>query len=59
MAMAIIAGEMLPDHVGTALGDDQGGDVYFMVEVHYDNPEKLTCNDSHRFLNSVHIAGKC
>ena len=29
---------MLPEHVGFPLGDEHGGATYFLLEVHYDNP---------------------
>lgn len=32
-------GEMLPDHVGAVLGQKHGGATYFMIEMHYENPE--------------------
>ncbi|XP_068239142.1 DBH-like monooxygenase protein 1 isoform X1 [Palaemon carinicauda] len=31
-------GEMYPDHVGVPLGAEHGGATYFMLEIHYDNP---------------------
>ncbi|ODM90062.1 hypothetical protein Ocin01_16621, partial [Orchesella cincta] len=39
-------GEMLPDHVGSPLGEEHGGATYFMVEMHYENPGHLTTTDS-------------
>ncbi|CAL8093006.1 unnamed protein product [Orchesella dallaii] len=39
-------GEMLPDHVGSPLGEEHGGSTYFMFEIHYDNPELRTFRDS-------------
>ncbi|KAL7633131.1 UNVERIFIED_CONTAM: hypothetical protein RMT77_016501 [Armadillidium vulgare] len=32
-------GEFLPDHVGYPVGEDYGGATYFLLEIHYDNPE--------------------
>lgn len=32
-------GEMLPEHVGIPLGEEHGGASYFMLEIHYDNPD--------------------
>ncbi|XP_042889305.1 DBH-like monooxygenase protein 1 [Penaeus japonicus] len=31
-------GEMLPEHVGFPLHEEHGGATYFMMEMHYDNP---------------------
>nr|XP_027217094.1 DBH-like monooxygenase protein 1 [Penaeus vannamei] len=31
-------GEMFPDHVGVPLGEEHGGATYFMLEIHYNNP---------------------
>ncbi|ODN04440.1 hypothetical protein Ocin01_02222 [Orchesella cincta] len=39
-------GEMLPEHVGSALGEEHGGASYFMLETHYDNPELRTFRDN-------------
>ncbi|ODM95760.1 hypothetical protein Ocin01_10922 [Orchesella cincta] len=39
-------GEMLPPHVGALLGQEHGGATYFLVEMHYENPEGLTKTDS-------------
>ena len=30
---------MLPEHVGIPIGEENGGSKYFMLEIHYDNPE--------------------
>ena len=29
----------LPEHVGFPLGEQHGGSTYYLLEVHYDNPE--------------------
>lgn len=29
---------MFPDHVGVPLGEEHGGATYFMLEIHYNNP---------------------
>jgi len=42
----MFAGEMMPLHVGSPLGEIHGGATYFMFEVHYDNPGLETCNSS-------------
>lgn len=34
---------MIPDHVGAPLGQEHGGATYFMIEMHYENPEGRTC----------------
>jgi hypothetical protein len=34
---------MLPVHVGAPLGQEHGGSTYFMIEMHYENPEGRTC----------------
>jgi len=39
-------GEMLPEHVGATLGQEHGGATYFMIEMHYENPEGLTLHDN-------------
>ncbi|XP_068226831.1 DBH-like monooxygenase protein 1 isoform X1 [Palaemon carinicauda] len=31
-------GSFTPDHVGFPLGEEHGGSTYFMMEMHYDNP---------------------
>ncbi|XP_042889307.1 DBH-like monooxygenase protein 1 [Penaeus japonicus] len=31
-------GEVFPDHVGLPIGEEHGGATYFMMEMHYDNP---------------------
>ncbi|XP_042880997.1 uncharacterized protein LOC122258825 [Penaeus japonicus] len=31
-------GEMLPDHVGFPMGEEHGGSTYYLMEMHYDNP---------------------
>lgn len=31
-------GEMFPDHVGFPIGSKHGGSTYFLMEIHYDNP---------------------
>ncbi|KAK7085007.1 DBH-like monooxygenase protein 1 [Halocaridina rubra] len=31
-------GEMFPEHTGVPLGEEHGGASYFMLEIHYDNP---------------------
>ncbi|XP_047477058.1 DBH-like monooxygenase protein 1 [Penaeus chinensis] len=31
-------GEIMPDHVGFPLREEHGGATYFMMEMHYDNP---------------------
>ncbi|XP_050715576.1 uncharacterized protein LOC126998176 [Eriocheir sinensis] len=31
-------GEMFPEHTGTPMGEEHGGATYFMMEMHYDNP---------------------
>ncbi|XP_050714988.1 uncharacterized protein LOC126997820 [Eriocheir sinensis] len=31
-------GEMFPDHAGFPIGEEHGGATYFMMEMHYDNP---------------------
>ncbi|XP_068215999.1 DBH-like monooxygenase protein 1 [Palaemon carinicauda] len=31
-------GEMYPEHVGFPIGEEHGGFTYFMMEIHYDNP---------------------
>lgn len=31
-------GEMYPDHVGIPMGEEHGGATYFMLEIHYNNP---------------------
>jgi hypothetical protein len=36
-------GEMLPEHVGIPVGEQHNGATYFMLEMHYDNPERKTC----------------
>ena len=51
--MGIFAGEMFPEHVGATLGEEHGGTTYFMLEVHYDNPEKLSCNSSNYHVLSL------
>lgn len=33
---------MLPSHVGTPLGERWDGSTYFMLEIHYNNPQKVT-----------------
>ncbi|XP_042233945.1 DBH-like monooxygenase protein 1 isoform X2 [Homarus americanus] len=35
-------GEMYPEHVGVPLGEEHGGATYFMLEIHYDNPNLRT-----------------
>lgn len=35
-------GEMYPEHVGFPLGEKHGGATYFMLEIHYDNPNLRT-----------------
>jgi len=34
---------MFPNHTGMPLGEAHGGSTYFMIETHYDNPEKIAC----------------
>ncbi|KAK8384812.1 hypothetical protein O3P69_014395 [Scylla paramamosain] len=34
-------GEMLPPNVGIPLGEEHGGASYFMLEIHYDNPDLM------------------
>lgn len=29
---------MLPDHVGFPMGEAHGGSTYYLMEMHYDNP---------------------
>ncbi|XP_042880664.1 DBH-like monooxygenase protein 1 isoform X2 [Penaeus japonicus] len=31
-------GEMFPEHVGVPMGEEHGGATYFMLEIHYNNP---------------------
>ncbi|KAK4288778.1 hypothetical protein Pmani_038210, partial [Petrolisthes manimaculis] len=35
-------GEMYPDHVGIPMGEEHGGATYFMLEIHYNNPNLRT-----------------
>jgi len=39
----MLTGEMLPSHVGAPLGQEHGGGTYFMIEMHYENPEGRVC----------------
>ncbi|CAL8126013.1 unnamed protein product [Orchesella dallaii] len=39
-------GEMFPKHVGAPLGQPHGGATYFMIEMHYENPQGETKRDS-------------
>ncbi|ROT77268.1 dopamine beta hydroxylase [Penaeus vannamei] len=32
-------GEVLPDNAGFPIGEEHGGATYFMMEIHYDNPD--------------------
>ncbi|XP_018019970.1 DBH-like monooxygenase protein 1 [Hyalella azteca] len=34
-------GMMLPSHVGTPLGETYKGSTYYMLEIHYNNPQKV------------------
>lgn len=43
---------MLPDHVGSPLGENHGGATYFMLEIHYDNPELKTCKSLDTYLHT-------
>lgn len=36
---------MYPEHVGFPLGEEHGGATYFMLEIHYDNPNLRTGKD--------------
>ncbi|XP_047468421.1 uncharacterized protein LOC125024667 [Penaeus chinensis] len=33
-------GELMPENVGLPIGEEHGGATYFMMEIHYDNPDK-------------------
>uniref|UniRef100_A0A2P2IGG7 DBH-like monooxygenase protein 1 n=2 Tax=Hirondellea gigas TaxID=1518452 RepID=A0A2P2IGG7_9CRUS len=35
-------GVFLPSHLATPVGEEHGGSTYFLFEVHYDNPNKLS-----------------
>lgn len=37
-ALVPLPGEVFPDHVGLPIGEEHGGATYFMMEMHYDNP---------------------
>ncbi|CAG7815996.1 unnamed protein product [Allacma fusca] len=35
-------GEMFPNHVGSPIGENSDEDHYFILEIHYENPQELT-----------------
>ena len=38
-----IPGDMFPEHIGNPIGEEHNGATYFMMEMHYNNPERRAC----------------
>lgn len=58
-----LTGEMLPDHVGFPMGEEHGGSTYYLMEMHYDNPNLETgelrpSGDSTVFMQEEDVAGR-
>ncbi|XP_076044750.1 uncharacterized protein LOC143027356 [Oratosquilla oratoria] len=52
-------GEMYPDHVGYPLGEDNQGATYFLLEIHYDNPDFKSDHGALAQNHRVPFRGDC